>query len=58
MLTSIIPPGGRGEARPLEEVVVHKTHGNDWLAKGNHIERLAFLSEDTVKFTEDDEENL
>jgi hypothetical protein len=54
------PPGGRGEARPLEGVVrFTKLHGSiDWLAKGNHIERLAVPFGDTRKFTEDDGENL
>ena len=54
------PPGGRGEARPLEGVVrFTKLHGSiDWLAKGNHIERLAVPFGDTRNFTEDDAENL
>jgi hypothetical protein len=54
------PPGGRGEARPLEGVVrFTKLHGSiDWLAKGNHIERQAVPFGDTRNFTEDDAENL
>jgi hypothetical protein len=54
------PPGGRGEARPLEGVVrFTKLHGSiDWLAKGNHIERQAVPFGGPRNFTEDDAEDL
>jgi hypothetical protein len=54
------PPGGRGEARPLEGVVrFTKLHGSlDWLSKGNHIERQGIPFGGNPDFTEDDAESL
>jgi hypothetical protein len=54
------PPGGRGEARPLEGVVrFTKLHGSlDWLSKGSHIERQGIPFGDNPDFTEEDAESL
>ena len=54
------PPGGRGEARPLEGVVrFTKLHGSlDWLSKGNYIERQGIPFGGNPDFSEEDAESL